>query len=120
EGRCRARVAGGVETPRGRPRTREQLAEFVAVLREAGPAPLAVEVVLVPEAVLALGRLRLQRAGDVLDVVAAGRDEPTHALRPQGGHHARRAAAPVVTGQHGLAYLEGVEQRAQVLAQHRL
>src|SRR6185503_13642799 len=82
-----------VEAPARRPEAPEQPAELVAILLEPGTPALAVEVVLVPEPVLALRRLRLSSARYVLDVVAAARYEAERALRPQRRHDARRAAA---------------------------
>src|ERR1051326_8919775 len=84
-----------VEAPARRPKAPEQPAKVVAILVEPGPSALTVEVILVPELVLALRRLWVARARQMLDVVAAARDQPEHALRPQRGHDARRATAPI-------------------------
>jgi hypothetical protein len=54
---------------------------------------------LVPEPVLAIRWGRLARSGDVLDIVAADRDQRSDALRPQRGDDAGGAAAPIIAGE---------------------
>ena len=113
-------IGGVVEAPLGRPESPQQSAQRLPVQGQASATPLAVEVVLVPQALLVLGRRRCHRAGHVVHVVAATGDQTGHAPRPQGRDDAGRTAAPVVAGKHGLRDLQHVQQRQQVHRQRRL
>src|SRR5262249_27129330 len=53
---CAALEGRVVERPIWRPQPPDQLAEFAPVRREPGAAALGVEIVLIPEAMLLLGR----------------------------------------------------------------
>src|SRR6516165_6346973 len=72
-----------IERPVWRPQPPDQPAELAPVGGKAGAPALGVEIVLVPEAMLLLGRCRHAGARDVLDVVAVAGNEAAHALRPQ-------------------------------------
>src|SRR5262245_40485413 len=96
EGGCGAIVGRVVEPPVRRPEPPQKLAELPAIRLEASPSALAVKVVLVPEAMLLIGRVRLSRGADALDVVATAGHETGRPLRPESSHHAGRAAAPIV------------------------
>ena len=85
-----------VERPRRRPQAPSSSPEVAAVGGEAVAAARGVEIILVPEPMLGFRRLRRRGAGDVLDRVAAAEHQAAHALRPQRGDDAGRAAAPVV------------------------
>ena len=111
---------GVVELPARRPQLPQQAGDAPAVPGQAGAAALAMEVVLVPEPQFVFGRLRLQRPGDVLDVVAVERKQPRATLRPQRRHDAGRAPAPVVAGQHRVRHRQCVHQGQQVRSQRRL
>src|SRR6185437_9061355 len=88
--------------------------------RKAGAAALEVEIVLVPLAQLLLGRRRLSRVRNVLDVVAIAGDERAHARGPQRRDDAGGASAPVVADDHRLADVERIHQLPQVVAERRL
>ncbi|KTB63364.1 hypothetical protein AO063_13600 [Pseudomonas fluorescens ICMP 11288] len=58
--------------------------------------------------------------GDVLNVVAISRHQPTYALGPQRGDDTRGAATPVKTRQRGLRDVQGIHEIQQILGQRRL
>lgn len=121
EGLGRAREHLVRERPARRPLPPQHLAERPAVPREALAPALALEEVLVPrDALEGRGRGLLPLRRDVGDVVARVADEPGHALRPQGGRHARGEAAPVEAGERRPPDAERVEQRYDVRRQRRL
>jgi hypothetical protein len=69
---------------------------------------------------LGFRRLRCPAARDVLDVIAAARNEASHAFGPEGRHDAGRPAAPVVTRHHRASNRERIHQGQEVVAEHRL
>ena len=71
-----------IEIPARRPETPEKLAELMAISRETRPAALAVKVVLIPVPMLGVRRLWCRAARDVLNVIAAARNEASHAFGP--------------------------------------
>src|SRR3984957_20773352 len=99
-----------------RPDVPDIAAQRAAVLLQPGAAAFAMEIILIPEAMLLRRRHRLHRRRDILDVVAIAADETAHALRPQRGDHTGRAAAPVVTGEHGALDFQRVHYFAQIVA----
>ena len=88
--------------------------------RQPGAAALGVEIVLIPVAMLLLGRRRLRRARDVVHVVAAAGDEPAHAFRPQRRDDAGGAPAPVIAAQDRIGDTERIHHLLQVVAERRL
>src|SRR5574337_422894 len=120
EGRRSARKRGFAELPVRRPHAPQQPGDLAPVPREPSPAPLAVEIILVPERGFRLGRRRLQGAGDVLDVVGIATDKRLRALGPKRGHDAGRAPAPVVAAENRALDFERVEKRQEVGAERRL
>src|SRR5215472_16315963 len=78
------------------------------------------EIPLVPQPMLAIGWSRLARAGDILDVVAADRDEGGDPLRAQCGDDAGGAATPVIAGESRAFDAERVEKLQEVTAECRL
>src|ERR1700682_73911 len=60
---------GVVEFPVRGPLLPQEFAQRAAICHKAGAPALSVEVVLVPEAVLLLGRVWLHGSADVLDVI---------------------------------------------------
>jgi hypothetical protein len=78
-GRVKGRI---VELPVRRPQMPQQPGDVAAVLLEPGMSALGVEIPLIPEAMFLRRRGRMAGHGDVLDVVAADRNQPAHPLRP--------------------------------------
>jgi hypothetical protein len=78
------------------------------------------EIPLVPQAVLGGRRLRLAGAGDVLDVVAADRDEAADPFRPLRRNDAGGTPAPIVAGKDRALEGERVDQIEEVAAEGRL
>src|SRR5216683_605094 len=109
-----------VEAPFRRPQLPQQPADVAPVLGKAGVAALGVEIVLVPQAMLLLGRCRLARGRDVLDVVTRAAHQATHPFGPQGRCDTGGAAAPVVAGQGRSIDAERIHELQQVVAQRRL
>ena len=66
---------------------------------------------------VALGCGRLARSGDVLDVVAADRDESGNPLRPQCRDDTGGAAAPIIAGECRALDAERVEQIQEIAAE---
>src|SRR5262249_2711997 len=106
-----------VEPPVWRPQFPQQPAQRPAVRRQPGAAPLGVEIPLVPEAMLAIGCGRLTRPGDVLNVIAADRDQGRAAFRPQRGHDAGGATAPIIAGERSPLDIERIEKLQEVMAE---
>ena len=75
---------------------------------QAGGAPRAVQVVLVPQLVLFLGAGRLSGGGDILDGIAQAADEPAHPLGVKRRQDAGGATAPVVASHHGLGDVQRI------------
>src|SRR5574341_375356 len=109
-----------IEAPVRRPKLPEEPAKLVAVLFQAGPATLTMEVVLVPQAKLVFWRLWLDRSGNVLNVVAAPRYQPACSLGPQGSDDAGHTASPIVAGEHTVLDLQRVHEREKVAGERRL
>jgi hypothetical protein len=79
-----------------------------------------VEIILIPERGFLFGARRLQRSGDVLDVVRVGRYEREGAAGPERRDDAGRSPAPVVPAEYGSFDSKRVHQREQVRAERRL
>ena len=109
-----------IEPPVRRPQSPQQLAELAAIGRQPGTAALGVEIVLIPKPVLQLRRHRLGRSGNILNVVAVGRHQAAHLVRPQRGDDAGGAPAPIVAGQHGARHAERIDEFLEVVAERRL
>ena len=120
EGLGRAFEGRLVERPGRRPEPPQEPGDPAPVLRQADPAPLAVEIVLAPERRLLGRRRRVHRAGDVLDRVGIARDQRHGPLRPQRRNDAGRPAAPAVAGEDRALDAERVQKRQEVGAQRRL
>ena len=90
------------------------MAQRAPVLLQPIATAFAVKVILIPQAALVVGRIRLHRSGNVLDVVAVERDQARATLRPQSRHHAGGTATPVVTSEHGFRNVQRVHQRPQI------
>ena len=78
------------------------------------------EIILVPHPVLAIRRCRLDRARDVLDVVAAGSDEAAHPLRPQRRDDASASPAPVEADEQRGRQPQRIHEVEEVLAERAL
>jgi hypothetical protein len=120
ERRRAALVGRVVELPLRRRELPDQLVELTPVLGVAAPAALGGEVVLVPPAELGLRRQGLLVRLEVDDDVAADRDQPLQALRPQRGEGDRRPGSPVETGDDRPVDLDCVQQCEGVDRQGRL
>src|SRR5262249_9116661 len=95
-GRLEGRV---VERPVRRPQPPDELAELTPVRLEAGAAAFGVEIILIPEAMLLIRRVRSHGAGDVRDVVTVAAPQRAHALGPQRRGDAGGTPAPVVANE---------------------
>src|SRR5258708_26458877 len=109
-----------IERPAGRPQFPEQLAKFAAVFAKPVSSALGMEIILIPEPQFLRWLSRYLRAGDVLDVVSGATAEPEHPFRPQRRNDARRAAAPVESGEYRALDFQRIEQFEKVLAQRGL
>src|SRR3954468_18780609 len=108
------------EGPRRRVAGPDHLGDVTTVRGEAGAAALGEEVVEVPEPGLQLGPDRVPRRGQVLDEVTVDAHQAAAPLGPEGGDDARRAAAPVVAGEHGPVDPEGVQEGHDVRPERSL
>jgi hypothetical protein len=109
-----------VERPGRRPHPPEQAGDGAPVLRQAAPAALAMEIILVPQRRLLRRTRRLHGARDVLDVVGIARDERLRAPGPQRRDHAGGPSAPVVAAKDRPLDLKRVHQRQKIRAERRL
>src|SRR5580698_6043946 len=83
-----------VEGPTGRPEFPEQPAKRLAIFDERGTASFAMEVVLIPQAMLIVRRVRFECARKIMDVIAPARDQSRCTLRPKSRNDARATSAP--------------------------
>ena len=118
---CRAALEGGVvEGPFRRGGSPDQLRELAPVLVITGAAALGGEVVLVPPLQLGLRRQRLLAGRLAADQIAAHRDQPVAALRPERGDDVGGSRSPVEAGHDRVLDPEGVHQGDGVDGQRRL
>src|SRR5215472_799955 len=78
------------------------------------------EIPLVPVAIFGGGRSRPAGGGDVLDVVAADRNEAADPVGPQRGDDAGGASAPVIAGEDRALEAERLDQIEEIAPQRRL
>src|SRR6516162_11318152 len=78
------------------------------------------EIPLVPEPMLLRRRGGMPRYGNVLDVVAADRNEPAHPLWPQRGDDAGGAPAPIIAGEVGVLDAERVHEVPEICPERGL
>jgi hypothetical protein len=79
-----------------------------------------VEIVLVPHCCFSLGARRLERSGNVLNVVGIAGDEGDHPFGPKCRDDAACAAAPIEPTDHRLGDPERIEQRQEIASECRL
>ena len=120
EGRRAALEGRFVAVPLRRVRRPQDPGDVVPVRHEAGTSALGGEVVLIPPVVLGPGGQRHPVGGEAGDDVAAHREQPEAALRPERGEDAGGAGAPVVADHHRALDPERIEQAELVVRHDRL
>src|SRR5262245_62365767 len=78
------------------------------------------EVVLIPHRRFPLGACRLERPGNVLDVVGISGDERDYPFRPQRRKDTAGATAPIVATDHRFGDRERIEQRQEIAGERGL
>src|SRR4030095_13847593 len=102
------------------PQLPEQPAQRTTVRGKPETTALRVEVPLIPERTLPLGRKRLWRRDRVLDRVAADKDRSSHPIRVQRRSDAGGAIAPVVARHREARQRQRVGEVDEVLPDRRL